>query len=142
MKNFKRIICCILLLFFIMDIALAEYKIYVNTKKCKVYVYELRHNKWKVKKSERCCIGKNNKTPKGEFKIKSKREYFKKGDKYYDYACFFKGNYGFHTVPRVGKKYDNSSLGKKQSAGCVRLTKKLAKWIYENCPKGTKVIIE
>lgn len=114
MNNFKRIVCIALLIILIMNCALAEYKIYVNTKKCKIYIYELQKNKWKCVKSGKCCVGKDNKTPKGEFKIKSKRDYFKKGDKYYDYASFFKGNYGFHSTPRTGKKYDNSSFRKKE----------------------------
>jgi len=52
----------------------------------------------------------------------------------------------FHSVPYLTKG-DKSSLewwaydrlGTYASAGCVRLTVEGAKWIYENCPLGTKV---
>ena len=52
----------------------------------------------------------------------------------------------FHSVPYLTKG-DKSSLewwaydklGTYASAGCVRLTVEGAKWIYDNCPLGTKV---
>ena len=34
-----------------------------------------------------------------------------------------------------------NNLGSKASHGCVRLSVEDAKWLYQNCPKGTKVIV-
>ena len=34
-----------------------------------------------------------------------------------------------------------NKLGQTASAGCVRLTVADVKWVYENCPSGTTVII-
>lgn len=52
----------------------------------------------------------------------------------------------FHSVPLYGWQNPGSlkpsyydKLGTKASAGCIRLNVSDAKWIYENCPVGTKV---
>lgn len=51
----------------------------------------------------------------------------------------------FHSVPYSSNKKDTllyeeyDKLGTKASEGCVRLTVKDAKWIYDNCPSGTMV---
>lgn len=53
----------------------------------------------------------------------------------------------FHSVPYA--KTNNKSLypslynrlGTQASAGCVRLTTADAKWLYDNCPSGTTVVI-
>ena len=34
-----------------------------------------------------------------------------------------------------------NKLGKKASHGCIRLTVKDSRWIYKNCPRGTKIVI-
>ena len=35
-----------------------------------------------------------------------------------------------------------SNLGRKASHGCIRLKIDDAKWIYDNCPYGTTVVIQ
>jgi lipoprotein-anchoring transpeptidase ErfK/SrfK len=55
------------------------------------------------------------------------------------------GDYLFHTVPMDIHRHviaaDAAKLGVKDSHGCFHLTISDAKWIYENIPKGTKVVI-
>ena len=34
-----------------------------------------------------------------------------------------------------------NNLGRKASHGCVRLSVEDAKWIYNNCPVNTKVVV-
>ena len=48
-----------------------------------------------------------------------------------------------HTRParRKGGKYLNATMGKPLSNGCVRLTDSLAKWVYNNVPKKTTVLV-
>jgi hypothetical protein len=54
----------------------------------------------------------------------------------------------FHSVP-CNSYQDNRSmsasaynkLGQAASHGCIRLNVASAKWIYDNCPIGTKVIV-
>ena len=68
------------------------------------------------------------------------------GDVYGQYATQITGNILFHSVPYT-EKYNNASLeyweydklGTSASLGCIRLTVKNAKWIYDNCAAGTKV---
>lgn len=69
------------------------------------------------------------------------------GDVYGQYATQITGNILFHSVPYI-TKYDNASLeyeeydklGTSASMGCIRLTVENAKWIYDNCEAGTKVM--
>ena len=68
------------------------------------------------------------------------------GNVYGQYSTWICGDILFHSVPYL-EKGDKSSLeywaydqlGKRVSMGCVRLTVKDAKWIYDNCPIGTQV---
>lgn len=62
------------------------------------------------------------------------------------YSTQIKGNILFHSVPYLTKGdpgsleyWEYDKLGTYASAGCVRLTVKDAKWIYDNCANGTKV---
>ncbi|MCR5790526.1 MAG: L,D-transpeptidase [Lachnospiraceae bacterium] len=82
---------------------------------------------------------------------------FKTSD-YYDWRLMVDGTYGryavrfnrgimFHSVPYFSRnegnlEYDQYNLlGQKASLGCVRLAVADAKWIYDNCKKGTRVIV-
>lgn len=57
------------------------------------------------------------------------------------------GSYLFHSVPNDQRnnwtmwsgEYNN--LGTTRSLGCIRLTCKDAKWVYDNCALGTKIYI-
>ena len=58
------------------------------------------------------------------------------------------GGIYFHSVYYTKENNNNSlktgaynNLGRKASHGCVRLTCKDAKWLYDNCSSGTKVVI-
>lgn len=68
------------------------------------------------------------------------------GNKYGRYCTRIVGHILFHSVPYtennnpgtlLGEEYDK--LGQNASAGCIRLKVEDAKWIYENCAKGTEV---
>ena len=66
---------------------------------------------------------------------------------YGQYATCFKGNFLFHSIcyqapshdAMVRESYNN--LGSAASMGCVRLETIDAKWIFDNCPAGTKVTV-
>lgn len=68
------------------------------------------------------------------------------GDVYAQYCTQIVGDILFHSVPYLTNG-DHSSLeywaydklGTKASLGCIRLTCKDAKWIYDNCKIGTQV---
>lgn len=68
------------------------------------------------------------------------------GDVFGHYCTQIKGNILFHSVPYLRKKdpasleyWEYDKLGTYASAGCIRLMVKDAKWIFDNCVKGTKV---
>lgn len=93
-----------------------------------------------------CSVGLNNKTRLGVGTISDKytwRELF--GGLYGQYAVRFDGHILFHSVPYTQMKKDTlwegqyNLLGQPASQGCVRLAAIDAKWIYDNCKKGTKV---
>lgn len=118
-----------------------NYGIYVDSKACKVSIYEQTKIGWKLKGTKRCCAGRNGVTPKGETIIYKKKSYFKHDEARYNYASYFSERCAFHSTPCIDNKYDNSSLGHHRSGGCIRLAPKAAKWIYKHCKIGTKVII-
>lgn len=61
------------------------------------------------------------------------------------YYVRIKGSILFHSVPYLSKDkstleyWEYDKLGTKASAGCIRLTVRDAKWIYDNCTAGTQV---
>lgn len=87
-------------------------------------------------------------TPLGTFKTPAKYLWkVLKGNVWGQYSTRISGSILFHSVPyRTSRKdaliskYYNK-LGTTASAGCVRLTTIDAKWIYDNCPLGTTVIV-
>lgn len=89
-------------------------------------------------------------TPTGTYRASgpvSRWCYFPKFGFWAQYGYRIRGNILFHSVLYVRanesslKQSSLDNLGSKASNGCVRLTVENARWIYENCPAGTTVII-
>lgn len=87
-------------------------------------------------------------TPKsGVYSIPARWKWLRlQGNVYGQYSTQIKGNILFHSVPYLTKGdpgsleyWEYDKLGTYASAGCIRLTVKDAKWIYDNCKNGTKV---
>ena len=121
-----------------------NYFIWVDLKNFQVNIFQGTTNNWKMLHSYLCTIGKNSTpTPKGTFKIGIKGLYFgvNKGYKCWYYTQF-KGNYLFHSIIyNLDGSVRDGRLGMKLSDGCIRLAKINAKWIYDNIPMNTKVVI-
>ena len=87
--------------------------------------------------------------PTGVYKLHDKRRWivFLDGS-YGQYSSRITGHFLFHSIP-YSKRNDNSTLisddylqlGDNVSGGCMRLMCKDAKWIYDNCPDGTPIIV-
>ena len=66
---------------------------------------------------------------------------------YGQYATRITGSYLFHSVPYYKQSKSTletaeyNKLGKRASAGCVRLCVRDVKWIYDNCAAGTIVTL-
>lgn len=96
-----------------------------------------------------CSTGKEEgDTPLGTFKTSNYYDWRLMVDgSYGQYAVRFNGPILFHSVPYFSKDNANletdqfNLLGQPASLGCVRLAALDAKWIYDNCGKGTTVIV-
>ncbi|MDY5221497.1 MAG: L,D-transpeptidase family protein [Eubacteriales bacterium] len=129
------------------------YKIGISLDEQRVYVYQWDGSGYNDQiKKFKCSTGMEGyATPTGTYQSGGK---VTSGEWYYfaDYNCYAKyayrivGGILFHSVLYNSNKQGptNSSvraLGRKASHGCVRLAVDDAKWIFENCPEGTTVII-
>lgn len=122
-----------------------SYMVLVDLSEQKTYVYKDDM----VIREMKCSTGvKSSPTPVGRFLIGDRGKYFyspkyKQGA--YNWVRFNK-NYLFHSVPtdNSGKiiKSEEKKLGQLASHGCIRLAMQDSKWIYDNLPKGTLVIIQ
>lgn len=119
------------------------YIIMVNRAACKVGIFRGWRGNWTPVYYWDCSPGKaSTPTVSGVFRVGSRGYYFDS----YGSRCFwwtqFYGNYLFHSV----LYYPNGSLmdgrvGVALSHGCVRLQINNAKWIYDNIPSGTTVVV-
>ena len=124
-----------------------NYIMIVDRSAHRVGVFKGRKNSWTNVKYYKCCVGKpSTPTISGTYTVGSKGKYFDTGTKgrcwYYTQIS---GNYLFHSViydrQNSPKKIIDNSMDAAVSHGCVRLDLENAKWIYDNIPKNTKVII-
>lgn len=118
----------------------------VTIDKQNVTVYDAKN---RIVESFVCSTGlPGSDTPKGTYKIQE-RGYSFFSKTYQEGAYYwtqFSGDFLFHSVPfdknRNIETAEAAKLGTKASHGCVRLSMDNAKWIYDNIPRGTKVVIE
>lgn len=100
-------------------------------------------------KAMACSTGKYiNNTPLGTFRTSSKYNWRLMVDgTHSQYATRVYGGILFHSVPCYRPSKDQlevaefNKLGSPASLGCIRLTVQDSKWIHDNCPSGTTVII-
>ena len=133
--------------------ALKPYVLKVSTKDQRVYAYGLDdNNEYTVLvRTMKCSTGKDaTPTPTGTYQSSTgpgaRWHYFKKYKCWAQYAYYIEGDIMFHSVlynEKDGPVTQSSvnNLGRKASHGCVRLSVEDAKWIYQNCPVQTKIIV-
>ena len=120
------------------------YIIMVNCNTHKVGIFQGWTGNWSPVYYWDCTTGApGTPTVKGTFRVGSRGYYFDSGSsRCYWYTQFY-GNYLFHSV--LYSKYNGSlvdgRLGMSLSHGCVRLDINNAKWIYDNIPTGTMVVV-
>lgn len=95
-----------------------------------------------------CSVGLTGETPLGTYSISEKYIWrLLYGGIYGQYSVRFNGPILFHSVPYFTENKDDleydeyNKLGQPASQGCVRLCVADAKWIYDNCAKGTTVVV-
>ena len=133
--------------------ALKPYVLKVSVDDQRVYAYGLDSNNdyTVLVRTMKCSTGKKGTpTPTGTFVNTTgpgaRWHYFKKFSCWAQYAYYIQGDIMFHSVlygAKEGRVTQSSvnNLGRRASHGCVRLSVEDAKWIWTNCPKGTKVIV-
>ncbi len=134
--------------------ALKPYLLKVSVSKQRVYAYSPDSNGeyTNLVRTMKCSTGrKGSPTPTGTFQESTcpgaRWHYFKKFDCWAQYAYYIQGDIMFHSVlynQKEGKVTRSSvnNLGSRASHGCVRLSVEDAKWIWNNCPENTKVVIK
>ncbi len=126
--------------------ASGSYTIIVDRQSNIVNVVDDNSNK--VVRAMYCSTGKDNGTITGTFHTEEKyRWHALFGDVYGQYCTRIHGSYLFHSIPYFSENHgameteEFNKLGTQASMGCVRLAVADAKWIYDHCDSGTKVVI-
>lgn len=122
------------------------YLIYVNLNDQKTYVYSGSSDNWSLEKSLDCSTGiEGSETPRGIYTVTNRGDWFyseeyEQGGKYW---VQFWGDYLFHSLPfdETQSEVLDYTLGVPSSHGCIRLTVEDSKWLYDNMPDDTKIII-
>lgn len=123
------------------------YYIKVNRRNNVVMVYGIENGEYKnlVKVF---TVSASTKTPLGTYRTQNKYVWRQLvGNVWGQYSTRITGQILFHSVPYLKQTKDSleyweyNQLGIHRSLGCIRLTVEDAKWIYDNCPLGTKVEI-
>ena len=126
------------------------YKLVVDVSDQRVYVSEWTGDRYEGPVfTFTCATGKKDTpTPLGTYQAGGKAGgewyYFKDFNCYAKWAYQIVGGILFHsnTVSKPKGKPSNGGLGHRASHGCVRMKVEEVKWIYDNCPQGTTVVIQ
>ena len=127
-----------------------QYKIMVNTQRCVTTIYQKTDGKWKPVRCMLCAPGKaSTPTPLGTYTLKGRWPWYHMTGPDYNvqvrYAIQVHGDYFMHSCcySSINKTTESKSnfngIGHGRTHGCIRFSVMDAKWIYENCPAGTKV---
>ena len=117
--------------------------IMVDRQACRLGVFRGQRGSWSYAQYWTCSTGApSTPTPTGEYTVTGKGYSFGHGYTCYYYTQFY-GDYLFHSIPYYQGTFNpmDSRMGMHISQGCVRLPIDRAKWIWDNVPLATKVVI-
>ncbi len=120
-----------------------SYLLAVDTTNCFVGVYRGSQGNWQNNAYWACAPGAAaTPTVKGVFHVGSRGYAFGHGYTCYYWVQFYK-DYLFHSIKYWEGTFNvqDGTLGSPKSLGCVRLAIENAKWIYDNVPTGTTVVV-
>lgn len=130
------------------QVANCDYCIRINRAANCVTIYGLDENGLYSVPLRAMICSTGTATPLGVYSISDRYEWrLLEGDVYGQYSVRICGSILFHSVPYYTPNKDDieyeeyNKLGEVASLGCIRLKVEDAKWIYDNCPKGTIVDI-
>ena len=130
-----------------------KYMIWCNLYTQRVNIFKGSKGKWKLIKTGRCTSGRfAHGTKKSDSMQIDKKKPFRERISpmsnlpyYYNYLSYFNGGNSFHTpCYRSGTtRFINSVKSSLQpgTQGCVRCTVEMAKYIYNNVPLNTRVVV-
>ena len=118
----------------------------VDKSEHRVYVYKGSKGAWVKDRSFLCGNGAAaTPTPSGVFAVYGRKYYFDSGTTRCFYATMFHGAYYFHSTlyaqTSTPRYVMDDRVGLALSHGCVRLRLTNAKWVYDNIPTGTTVVV-
>ena len=120
-----------------------SYLLAVDTSNCFVGVYRGSKGAWQNTTYWTCAPGAAaTPTVKGVFWVGNRGYEFGHGYSCYYWVQFY-GDYLFHSIKYYPGTFTvlDGTLGRPASLGCVRLQIENARWIYENVPSGTTVLV-
>ncbi len=122
------------------------YLVLANTSTHRVGVYKGSTGKWQKVKYYTVATGAPNMpTREGVFYRGIKLLYFNSGSDRCWYATQYSGNYLFHSVLYTQNSspttITDGRLDCGVSHGCIRMRLEEAKWIYDNIPANTKIVV-
>ena len=130
-----------------------KYLISVSRELNRLCVYEGKKGDWKLKYYWMCSTGRPengsiSKTPTGSWLMPEEDNHLGYIGGHKDYTCWYATRFYkrcfFHSVtymPASKVEKLDPRLGMNISDGCIRLDIENAKWIYDNCHTGTRVIV-
>ena len=120
-----------------------DYLLITSLKDKFTYVYEYK-NGWELEYKWSSTVGKSS-TPtiKGVFSVGIKYPAIGGNTSSVKYATNIVDDYYYHSIIYDDKGFNikDDRLGVAISHGCIRLATSSAKWIYDNIPEGTPIII-
>ncbi len=122
-----------------------KYLVWCNTNNFHVYIFEkgLRPaGRWTLIYSTPCIIGRgSHNTPRGFFNFSGRSYWHDYGGNHAEYLSYFTG-VGTNAVHSLlyPTQSDNLGAGYKASGGCVRVPRRYAKFIYDNCQGSTFIV--
>jgi len=129
-------------------ISKTKYLVLTDIARQQTHVFYGASGAWRHIRRFSCSTGENaSPTTRGEFRMEARGEWFYSarlgaGGKWW---IRFNGDYLYHSIPMDENRQiipGEDVVGVRRSAGCVRLLPDCAKWLYDNVPDGTTVIIE
>lgn len=126
-----------------------KYLILLDRGKHTIYIFQGKQGNWTKIKTFPCCTGApDTPTVSGVFRVQDRGAYFKTG-KYYQNRCWYwtriYKNYLFHSQIYNGNSSPTTiidgRMGVSCSHGCVRMYLSDCKYIYDNIPTGSKIVI-
>ncbi|MBZ9633900.1 L,D-transpeptidase family protein [Clostridium sp. FP1] len=118
-----------------------KYFMWVDLNRQIVNVFQGTEGKYKLLKTMSCATGRNiSPTVRGTFAIQNRGAWFFKGSSGAKNWVAWNEQYLFHSIIMdANGNVKDYTLGKRASAGCIRLSINDSKWVYDNMPNGTTV---